>query len=262
MGARADLEFFVDPAYVSIYSWHTYAEFFGDFFVKEALGEEVEDFAFARGEVFGFGVGGGGGGVRSRRMTGGRNCLLEGLDDFAGDVGAHGGAAGHDFAEGFEELVAFGVLEHVAGGAGGEGFENVIGVFVDGKHHELGVGKKRLEFADAFDAAEAGEVDVAENNARLEFGNFWEGGFNGAELRDAFEIRGAIDPLGPDLAIGGVVFDDGNGGAHATRLSKAAKWTNKLSVAGVNRIPYGLNILRRRKFHKALLSFRKLNAWL
>ena len=217
LGAGADLKFFVDSADVGVDGGEADAEFFGNFFVEEALGKEVENFAFAGAEVFGFF------GMLSRRGRGWRgrggfgDWVLKGLDDFAGDVGAHGRTASENFAKGFEELAAFGVFKHVAGGAGGESFEDVVGILINGEHDEQGVGELGFEASDAFDAAEAGEVDVAQNDARLEFGNFRKGRFNGAELGNAFEVGRTIDPLHPNLAIGSVVFDHHHGDAHVAR---------------------------------------------
>jgi len=74
-----------------------------------------------------------------------RSRLLEGLNDFASDVGAHGRTASENLLQRFQELAAFCVFQHVAGGACGEGFENVIRIFVNGEHDELRVRHERLQ---------------------------------------------------------------------------------------------------------------------
>src|ERR1041385_9117570 len=81
--------------------------------------------------------------------------------------------------------------------------------------------------ANAFDADENGKTDVAENNARLKFGQNRKGRFDRAELFDAIEILRTIHPLGPNFAIGRVVFNDGNGDAHALRLEKIGRKETK-----------------------------------
>src|SRR4051812_30618686 len=50
-----DLEFFVDAANVGVDGGKADADFVANFLVEQALGEQLKDFAFARGKVLGFG---------------------------------------------------------------------------------------------------------------------------------------------------------------------------------------------------------------
>lgn len=159
------MEFFVDAADVGVHRRQADADFFGDFLVEEALREEVEDFGLAGREIFAFGH-------RRRGRSGGRwgalDRLLEGLDDFAGDVGGHWGTARVELTERLEKLSAFGVLEHVTGRPSGKRFEDVVGVFVHCEHDELCVRHEWFEAAHTFDSAEAwGQVNVADHDSRL-----------------------------------------------------------------------------------------------
>ena len=94
-----DVEFVVDAAEVDADGFDAEVEAVGDFLIGEALGEEVEDFGFALGEM--------------QFLTGDGLGLVEGFDDAAGDFGAHGGAAGADLGDGLADFIWRGPLEEV-----------------------------------------------------------------------------------------------------------------------------------------------------
>ena len=148
--AGADLELLVDAADVGVDCLEADVKLVSDFFVEKTFGEEFEDFLFAGGKVFG-GFGGGGG-------------LLEALDDFAGDVAGHGRTAAMDVLDGAKEFFRRCGFEEVTGGAVGKGFEDLLGVFVNGEHDDLATGLGGFEFADAVDAAHPGKIDVHEDD--------------------------------------------------------------------------------------------------
>lgn len=177
-GAGADLKFFINPADIGVDGLVTDAKFFGDLFVEKTLAEAIEDFLFALGKIF----------SGLRRGAG----SLKGLGDFAGDVSGHGRTAAMNFANGFQQFGALGALEKVAVGAGGEGAEDIIGVFVDGEHDDLESRDKLFQLAHAFDAVDAREIDVHENNFRPDFRNVLDGIFGVAVMTEAFEAVGAI----------------------------------------------------------------------
>ena len=206
-GAGADLEFFVDAADVGMDGFEADVKLVSDFFVEKTFGEEFENFLFPGRKVFGGFMGGG--------------RLLEALDDFAGDVTGHGRAPAMDVLNGAEEFFRSGGFEEITGGAIGEGFENLLSVFVDGEHDDLAGGLGGFEFADAIDAAHAGKVDVHENDFRLHFGDADEGFFAGGVMTDAFEAGGARNKSGEALADARVIFNDGNGYRHAAMVAKA-----------------------------------------
>ena len=205
-GAGADLEFFVDAADVGVDSFEADVELVGNFFVEKSFGQEFEDFLFAGGKVFG-GFGGGGG-------------LLEALDDFAGDVAGHGGAAAIDVLNGAEEFFGRGRFEQVSGGAVGEGLEDLFGVLVHREHHDLARGFDRFEFADAIDAAHAGKVDVHEDDFGLHFWNADEGFFAGGIVADAFEPGRAGNQASQAFADARVIFNDRNSYRHRAMVAK------------------------------------------
>lgn len=119
-----------------------------------------------------------------------------------------------DIADGVEEFGAGGAFEEITGGASGEGVEDIFGVLVGGEHDDLGGGKLLLETADAFDAVDAGKIDVHEDDFGVVVGEADEGGLGGGIIADTAEIVGTVDEAdegGPQLII---VFDDGDGGGH------------------------------------------------
>ena len=213
LGAGVDVEFFVDATAVSVHGVVADAEFVCDFLAEVALGEEVEDFFFAFGKLaeFVFGIG--------------RAGLAEALDDFSGDAAAHGGAALVDLTEGGEELFAGGVFEKVSGGAGFEGFEDAVGVFVDRDHNELDLRQFVFEAANAFDAVEAREVDVGEDDVGFVDGDSFVCFLSVVILADEGEAIGLFDPPGVDGSQRDVIFDDGDsdvvsGGSHGRTVEQ------------------------------------------
>ena len=102
-GAGLDVKFFVNGVEVGADGAQGNAEMVGDFFVKVTFGEKSENFLFAFGEFFNLGLG--------------FLDLLEMVDDLAGDLHGHGGAAGMNL---FDRLDKFGrrhVFEEVTAGA-------------------------------------------------------------------------------------------------------------------------------------------------
>jgi hypothetical protein len=194
LGAGADVQFFVDAADVGIDSGKTHTEGFGNLLVQVAASEQIEDFSFAWGEAFGFGT----------------DFGLERLDDFARDIAAHGGAAAADVAQGLEQFFATRLFKKISGCPGGEGFENMIYIFVNGKHDELRSGQLRLESADAFNAANPREVDVRKYDVRLFANENIHRRFGSFKLADTSKTLRVIEPFSENISRWGIVFDDGD----------------------------------------------------
>ena len=57
-----------------------------------------------------------------------------------------------ELLQGFDDGDQARILQQVAGRPRLEGLEDLLVIFIDGEHHELGVGALRPHFADAFDA--------------------------------------------------------------------------------------------------------------
>ena len=79
LGARADVEFFVDAPDVGAHGFKADPKFVGDFLVHETLTQQIKDFLFAGRKFFGWFRGGGG-----------HRFGLEGLNYFPRDVSGHG----------------------------------------------------------------------------------------------------------------------------------------------------------------------------
>jgi len=75
LGAGADVKFFVHPPHVSIDGWHANVQSLGDFLVKISARQQFEHFLLAGLEFLA-------GWDMWRR-------LLEGLNDFTGDIARH-----------------------------------------------------------------------------------------------------------------------------------------------------------------------------
>lgn len=192
------MEFFVNTTAVSVHGVGADAEFVGDLFTKVSLGEEVEDLFLSFGKLAQF------------ILFACRRRFAETLDDLAGDAAAHGRSAFVDFAEGGEKLIAGSLFEKISGGTGFESFEDSVGVFVDRDHDELDFRYLLLETAHAFDAVEAGEVDVRENDVGFILRDSLKcllPVFIETDESEAFRL---LDPISVDASQGEVVFDDGD----------------------------------------------------
>ena len=139
---------------------------------------------------------------------------MKGLGDFTGDVGGHRRTATMNFENGFEQFGAFGALEEVTVCARGQRAEDIFGIFVNREHDDLKFGNELLQLANAFDAVDAREIDVHQDNLRADFGNFFNGFFGSAVMAEAFEAIGAIQHAGEGVSQLLVIFDDGDGYGH------------------------------------------------
>jgi hypothetical protein len=148
-GAGADLEFFVDAADVGVDGFVADAEFVGDFLVEEALARQSRT-SCSRGERFSVGWG-------TLRLFGR-------IAQLCGRCAWSWASRPMDVPDGGEQFLRGGALEQVAGGAGGQGVEDVLGILVDGEHDDLGLGKNLFQATDAFHAVHAREVDVHEDD--------------------------------------------------------------------------------------------------
>ena len=90
LGARAHLQFLINPTDISMDRLVTDAHFLGDLFVEKALAQMIQDLLLARERIS---PGCWAGAVR-----------WKGLHDLAGDVRGHGGAAAMHLADGVQQL--------------------------------------------------------------------------------------------------------------------------------------------------------------
>ena len=117
-------------------------------------------------------------------------------------------------AEGGEQFRARCAFQKITARAGRERFEDVIRVFVHREHHKLRVGQLRLEAADAFDAADARQVDVHEDHGGFFRQQRGEGVFSVFMHAHAFETVLAANPIIQNSPGRRVVFHNRNCNAH------------------------------------------------
>jgi hypothetical protein len=72
-----------------------------------------------------------------------------------------------DVFKGREQFIAGCLLQKITARTHGQGIEDVVGVLVNGKHHELGVRQLRLQLAHTFNPAHARQIDVHQHHAWL-----------------------------------------------------------------------------------------------
>src|SRR5439155_27215240 len=106
LGAGTDVKLVVDITDMGVNGLKGNRECICDFLVHIALGQQVEDFTFARGQRLG------------GRLVGPR--LVKGLNDFSGDIARHRGASLMYLLDGSEDLGWRGSFDQIAVGAGFE----------------------------------------------------------------------------------------------------------------------------------------------
>jgi len=160
----------------------------GDLPVGQAVGDELQDFPLAGGELV---EGGAGGDSR---------CWLAGhaVDDPAGDRRGQQGVAGGDGVHGGDQLVRAGSLEQEPGGAGAQAGEDVVVIFEGGQDQHLGSGHRGGQPLGGGDAVQARHAHVHQHDIRA-------------------EAAGGVDRL---EAVGGLA-DDGDAGVAGQQLSQA-----------------------------------------
>src|SRR5581483_11906482 len=206
-GAGLDVEFFVNAAQITAHGGGGDVEFGGNLFVGVAFGQELKDHLFA-----------------GRKAGGpGRGRALERSDDFAGNGGRHGRAAFVDVANGLKEVGGALALEDVAGGAGGEGLEDAVVILVDCQHDNDHFGMALFEAGDAFDAVDAGHVDVHEDDVRAVVGQAAQGVGGGGVGADAVVAGGAVDEGGHGTSELSLIVEEGNG----DHRGRSAAWPFK-----------------------------------
>ena len=166
MGAVVDVEFLEDAADVFFDGVFGDAEGGGDLFVGIATGDEGEDFEFARGDI------------------GSGEAFLE----TGGDVGGEALAACGDGADGLEEIGAGGGFLEVAERTGAEGAMDFF-VAGEGGEDEDACGRVGGEDLDGgFDATDAGELEVHEDDVGEVSVVSGEGLLTGVGFGDDFDV--------------------------------------------------------------------------
>jgi len=201
LGEGVEIEFEHDVGAVGFGGVDADVEEIGDFLVGLAFGEELEDFAFARGEARarGFGVVGGVGGDGGVRDPGGEKWLVlaESLDGVEKD------------AVGF-------VLEDVAAGAGFDDLLDEVVGLVHGEDKNFGGGRGFADLAGGFNAVEERHADVEDGDVGLVLGGFFDSvaavGCFGANLPTGARLKESTEAGADD----GVIIRDQNGeGSHS-----------------------------------------------
>src|SRR5438093_9346054 len=123
LGLGMDVELFVDAADVIADGIDAYAELAGGALVAVALHEQLEEAHFLRRELL----------VQFLRRAG----LLEQGDDFARDLGRHGGAAVMCLANGFQQFCRRRLLQQIPAGAVADRFKDLVLLGVDREHDDL-----------------------------------------------------------------------------------------------------------------------------
>ncbi len=93
-----------------------------------------------------------------------------------------------DAAHGAQQRLAAEVLGQVAVGAVAHRGEQVAPIGGDGQHHDLRVGQPRRQLADGLDAAQAGQVDVEQQQVRPQRGRHLERILGVGRLADHLDV--------------------------------------------------------------------------
>src|SRR3990170_5853562 len=107
-----------------------------------------------------------------------------------------------------DEVLAPGLLEQVAAGAGDDGSEHGFIIGVRGEHQDFRVGALGADLAAGLDAAAVGEADVHDDDVWLAPPGLGDGGGDGIGLADEDELGALLDQRAQSLPHHVVVVDD------------------------------------------------------
>ena len=147
LGAGVDLELGDRVADVGVDGRRAQLQPLGDLFDPQALGQQLEDLALARGEV---------------------EQLLDLGGLAAGEVAAEEGAAAGDRFDGPGDVLGGSRLEHVAGGAGAQRQRQQVGLGVGGEDDDLGPRPDLEDLLGRLDPVALGQLDVDDQDVGLE----------------------------------------------------------------------------------------------
>jgi hypothetical protein len=135
-------------------------------------------------------------------------------DDDGRDFGTEVNAAGKDGADGVDELAGGVDFEDVPGDAGLEGFVDEVGFGVGGQDDDFDVGVGCVDGAGQIDAAEAGHLDIGDDDVGLELFGGLAGGVAGVGLADDFEVGLLLEEEAEAVADDLMVVNQEDSGAH------------------------------------------------
>jgi len=133
-------------------------KFFADFFVAEALGDELDDFFFAVAEQGLFAARAGFAGLRKRFHDFGGHTIVE--PDFASVHAMNT----------FDEKIGGGLLQNNAAGAEAHGANDIAIVFGGGENDDARGQRIKIDFFEDGEAVFIGHAKIEEKNIGLELG--------------------------------------------------------------------------------------------
>jgi hypothetical protein len=156
--AVGDAEFVEDVVEVVLDGLFGDEKFFADFFVAEALGDELDDFFFAVAEQGLFATRAGFAGLR------------EGLHDFGGHAIVEPDFAGMHAMNAFHEKIGGGLLQDNAARAEAHGADHIAIVFGGGENDDARGQRIEIDFLEDGEAVFIWHAKIEEKNIGLEFG--------------------------------------------------------------------------------------------
>jgi hypothetical protein len=154
--AVGDAKFVKDVVEVILYGLLGDEEFFADFFVAEALRDELNDFLFAVGEE------------RLFAARAGLGGFGEGLHDFGGHAIVKPDFAGVNAMNALDEKVGGGLFENYAASAEAHGADDVAIVLGGGEDDDASGKLIEIDFLEDGEAVFIRHAKIKEENIRLE----------------------------------------------------------------------------------------------
>ena len=106
------------------------------------------------------------------------------------------------------------LFEQVAGRAGSERVEDVLGILINSQHDDLRRRENGLKSANTFDPVQTRQVDVHQDDIGIGFGKFLQGAFGGRVLGKATIAGRAVDELCKTGTDASIILNNGNGDTH------------------------------------------------
>jgi hypothetical protein len=156
--AVGNAKFVEDVVQVILYGLLADEEFFADFFVAEALGDELNDFFFAIAEE----------GLFAARAGLGR--FGESLHNFGGHAVVEPNFTGVNAVDAFYQQVRGGLFENDAASAEAHGADYVAIVFSGSENDDARWQRIEIDFFEDREAVFIGHPEIEQEDFRLEFG--------------------------------------------------------------------------------------------
>jgi hypothetical protein len=192
------VQFAEDIAHVPFDGFFADHQFVGDSRVREAIGDQAQDFEFAVTQFY----------KEIWRVSFGSTYLLDNARGYARMQ--HRFACG-SFTHRLGQFIRADIFQDVGEGAGAQRWKDVFVLVIGGEHDDLSMGTGLFYLSRGFDASYAGHYKVYKQDVGNEFGGHAYSGFAGVCFSDYGEVGLYVEECAHSLSNQCVVVRDDDG---------------------------------------------------